>query len=178
MKHDCDRPSRPSRTCCKFATPPKEIVMTDPAPRLLANGLRFLAIDAVEQAIFGHPVCRWAWPTSPRSFGGHVRRNPADPLSSTHARSPSADTIGTDSSPAVTLTLCPMRRGRSLVPAIQPSTVGTDAEVPILPTAGRGACIFHCASLCMVGNPVQMGVRLPHNCVNRNDKSMLSPSST
>jgi transketolase len=29
--------------------------MTEPAPRLLANALRFLAIDAVEQANSGHP---------------------------------------------------------------------------------------------------------------------------
>ncbi len=28
---------------------------TTPAPRLLANALRFLAVDAVEQAKTGHP---------------------------------------------------------------------------------------------------------------------------
>jgi transketolase len=53
---------------------------TVPAPRLLANALRFLAVDAVEQAKSGHPgmpmgmadIAEVLW-------GHHLRHNPADP---------------------------------------------------------------------------------------------------
>src|SRR6201997_1091721 len=54
--------------------------MTEPAPRLLANALRFLAVDAVEQAKSGHPgmpmgmadIAEVLW-------RHHLRHNPADP---------------------------------------------------------------------------------------------------
>ncbi len=54
--------------------------MTDLAPRLLANALRFLAMDAVEQANAGHPgmpmgmadIAEVLW-------RHHLRHNPADP---------------------------------------------------------------------------------------------------
>jgi transketolase len=54
---------------------------TVPAPRLLANALRFLAIDAVEQAKSGHPgmpmgmadIAEVLW-------RHHLRHNPADPF--------------------------------------------------------------------------------------------------
>ncbi|HEX4366062.1 MAG TPA: transketolase [Rhodopila sp.] len=54
--------------------------MTEPAPRLLANALRFLAMDAVEKANSGHPgmpmgmadIAEVLW-------RHHLRHNPADP---------------------------------------------------------------------------------------------------
>src|ERR1700689_2697035 len=56
------------------------MVMTDPAPRLLANALRFLAMDAAEQANSGHPgmpmgmadIAEFLW-------RHHLRHNPTDP---------------------------------------------------------------------------------------------------
>jgi transketolase len=55
--------------------------MTEPAPRLLANALRFLAVDAVEQAKSGHPgmpmgmadIAEVLW-------RHHLRHNPTDPF--------------------------------------------------------------------------------------------------
>ncbi|WP_254073291.1 transketolase [Acidisphaera sp. S103] len=54
--------------------------MTEPAPRLLANALRFLAMDSVEKANSGHPgmpmgmadIAEVLW-------RHHLRHNPADP---------------------------------------------------------------------------------------------------
>ena len=54
--------------------------MTEPAPRLLANALRFLAMDSVEKANSGHPgmpmgmadIAQVLW-------RHHLRHNPADP---------------------------------------------------------------------------------------------------
>src|ERR1700727_1171021 len=56
------------------------MVMTEPAPRLLANALRFLAMDSVEKANSGHPgmpmgmadIAEVLW-------RHHLRHNPADP---------------------------------------------------------------------------------------------------
>src|ERR1700758_5430784 len=56
------------------------MVMTHPAPRLLANAIRFLAMDAVEQANSGHPgmpmgmadIAEVLW-------RHHLRHNPANP---------------------------------------------------------------------------------------------------
>src|SRR5271156_1261167 len=56
------------------------MVMTDPAPRLLANALRFLAMDAGEQANSGHPgrpmgmadIAEVLWRP-------HLKHNPSDP---------------------------------------------------------------------------------------------------
>src|ERR1700726_2922685 len=56
------------------------MVMTDPAPRLLANAIRFLAMDAVQQANSGHPgmpmgmadIAEVLW-------NHHLRHNPGNP---------------------------------------------------------------------------------------------------
>ena len=53
---------------------------TTPAPRLLANALRFLAIDAVEQAKSGHPGMPMGMADIAEVLWRHnLRHNPADP---------------------------------------------------------------------------------------------------
>src|SRR6202051_1603444 len=55
------------------------MVMTDPAPRLLANALRFLAMDAVEQANSGHPGMPMGMANIAEVlWRHHLRHNPAD----------------------------------------------------------------------------------------------------
>ncbi|HEX2943779.1 MAG TPA: transketolase, partial [Rhodopila sp.] len=53
---------------------------TAPAPRVLANALRFLAIDAVEQAKSGHPGMPMGMADIAEAlWRHHLRHNPADP---------------------------------------------------------------------------------------------------